>query len=201
MASIVMGNEVNVKLGARPDRGVRAAQPGDGAFMAQLQAQGMARSLQRGLEQVAAKPEMFDVRAMTQVWEQSIRATSQPGQRILVATHEGEAVGFAAVASGETVKGGQGEEIIAFEVAAERLDEGHAERLMAAVTDLAQEDGATHVSMWVVADDEPRTEFLESCGFGPSGGKRTLQIGVEKVGQHLWWAGLEKKVENKRETP
>ena len=135
-------------------------------------------------------------------WRQSIVTPPVPGATILSAISDGVVVGFAALlpvyheedANKESVvdsePAGPAVEITAFEVSAAHTHHGHGSRLLAAVSDTAQDMGASELATWVVAGDDARTAFFSSAGFAPAGVRRTLQVGEHSVIEHRWHALL-----------
>lgn len=63
-------------------------------------------------------------------------------------------------------------ELLALDVDPSHRRQGHASRLLAAITDHLVADGATLLQTWVLLDDEPRVRFLRSAGFAPDGARQ-----------------------------
>jgi len=111
---------------------------------------------------------------------------------VLTAVAGPAVVGFLAVAPATTddPKADAAGEIIAMEIAADRTREGHGARLLAACVDLSRDGGYSTLHTWASADDEARTRFLNSAGFGPTGQRRTLGALHGEVVEHLWRTAL-----------
>lgn len=148
--------------------------------------------------------QLFVPDAFARQWEQAITDPPSDRHAVLSAVDEGTVVGFAALsptrpepldAAASAVEAeGDGQtavvEITALEVPTENGREGHGSRLLAAATDLAREQGATAVQMWVLAGDGAHTSFLNGAGFAPTGLRRTIEVGNDHASQHCWYALL-----------
>lgn len=110
-------------------------------------------------------------------WARAVIAPPGPGYRLLVATDDGQVVGFAALAPSEDPDAQAGEaEIVAWEVHPEHRRVGHGARLLNAAADHARSIAAHTVTIWVAPDDEPRRALLASAGFGPDGAHREVAL-------------------------
>lgn len=130
-----------------------------------------------------------DTTAVHSQWEQAISRPPSARHRVLSAVAGPVVVGFLALAPVELdarLDITDAAEIIALEVDAEHTRQGHGARLLAACVDLAREAGVATLVAWVSAEDAPRTRFLTSAGFGPTGLRRTLSTGHGDVVEHLW---------------
>lgn len=172
---------------------VRPAQVGDAARFAAIQVPNMRACLQQGTDGPLSQQVVnsLDREVVQAQWEKTVAAPPQVGQHVLTAVSEGQVVGFAASyltsESGKPVC-----EIIALEVDGEHTGKGNGSRLLAAVSDLAKEDGAATIQVWLVAGDSERIRFYQGAGLGPAGPRRTLALSAsEQVVEHLWWASLE----------
>ena len=167
----------------------------DAPAIARIQTEGMLESLAQGIEgkldpRVAAA---LDEDAMAVSWQESIASPPASGFRILTALDSHLVAGFAGAVPAEPVPGVEGldepgTEIIALEVDPEHGGEGHRSRLLAALSDLAQDDGAKNIRVWIVAGDGRKIRFFQEAGFGPAGILRKLEVGPHRVVEHLWWA-------------
>lgn len=174
---------------------MRPSTPDDAPAIARIQATGMLTSLAEGIggpldPQVGAA---LDQVAMAASWRESIAAPPTPGFRILTALDSHLVAGFAGAVPAQPVPGVDGldeggTEIIALEVDPKYEGQGHRSRLLAAVSDLAQEEGAKNIRVWIVAGDGQKTRFFQEAGFGPAGIMRKLKVGPHHVVEHLWWA-------------
>lgn len=180
---------------------VRPATALDAQFIGAIHAQTMHDAIVAALGK-DPEPEIAQVfvpEAFSRQWEQAITDLPSPEHAVLTAVDEGKVVGFAAV-SPTHVEAADGEEpeeelpvvveITALEVPPENGRAGHGSRLLAAATDLASEQGANIVQMWVLAGDDAHTDFLHSAGFAPTGLRRSMQIGSEEATEHCWYAML-----------
>ncbi|MDO5534209.1 MAG: GNAT family N-acetyltransferase [Propionibacteriaceae bacterium] len=116
-----------------------------------------------------------DLDSMTQSWAAAITRPPLAKFRVLVAIEGGRPVGFAAVGPSDDEDaspeaGMIGEFII--DPPAQR--QGHGSRLLNAVADTLRADGFTTATWWVRSTDDPLRRFLESAGWGPDGGHRTV---------------------------
>ncbi|MCF2705720.1 GNAT family N-acetyltransferase [Arcanobacterium haemolyticum] len=179
-------------LFVRPATGLDARAIGD------IHARTMAASLTAAVGERLSDDvtSMIDADAFSSVWSAAIASPPSEFHHILVAIADGVVVGFAALApaelpaSDDSTKPGVPVELTALEVPAAFQRAGHGSRLLAAATDTAREQGATDVSMWVLAGDDARTKFLTAAGFAPAGLRRTLLVGEAEVTQHCWHALL-----------
>lgn len=186
------------KSALNPDRSVRPALEPDAETIARIQAENMLPSLQAGIdgELDDSVSKAIDQTAMTQTWRETINQPAKPGFRVLSALDGGGVVGFAAAVPGPGIEEGpegldqDGTEIIALEVAESEVGNGHGSRLLSAVTDLAKDEGAQNVRIWITAGDGDRIRFYQEAGFAPSGFARKLQVGPHLIMQHLWWASF-----------
>ncbi|MDO5719159.1 MAG: GNAT family N-acetyltransferase [Actinomycetaceae bacterium] len=167
----------------------------DASIITRIQTAAMLDSLQQGVDGPLGGDLQLDTDAMTRTWEQTIARPAQPGYRVLSALNGGRVVGFSATVPSQPVEGNEwlsqpGIEIIALEVEASAVGEGHRSRLLAACTDLAIEEGAHIVSTWIIAGDDARIRLFHEAGLRPGGLQRVLPVGPHRISQHLWWAQL-----------
>ena len=186
---------------------VRPATALDARVIGAIHAQTLRAALDAALEG-ALTPDIeaiFVPDAFARQWEQAITAPPSSNHAVLCAVDEGTVVGFAAISPTQLesldqadlpdgqMNGHEGTvvvEITALEVPLARGRAGHGSRLLAAATDLAREQGANTVQMWVLAGDDAHTSFLHEAGFAPTGLRRTMQVGTGMATQHCWYATL-----------
>lgn len=178
---------------------VRLAQSGEGLRLGEIARETLTGSLAAALEKPlpADLLQNFDPVALGESWERAIEEGSGAG-RILVALSEDVIVGFVAATAPSPLPGGDTPlnqrpadvELVALEVPTQFGRHGHGSRLLAAITDLLAQMGATRVQIWVVAGDEAKTRFLASAGFAPSGLRRKLPVGEDTVIEQLWFTDL-----------
>ncbi|MFY9231093.1 MAG: GNAT family N-acetyltransferase [Candidatus Nanopelagicales bacterium] len=111
------------------------------------------------------------------VWAGAILNPPTIQHRLLVATHDESARGYAAVgpcadADADAATG----ELIALEVHPDDQRQGHGSRLLAAAVDHARADGFEVLAVWCPVDDEVRRGFLQSAGWVPDSAWRDLQV-------------------------
>ncbi len=154
--------------------------------------------------------------AFAATWAGAIANPPSGGHMVFSAISEGTVVGFAALSPtspqpiNPTVGAGAQEgdgtpelekgeggvvEITALEVPPAHQRAGHGSRLLAALAQTAQDNGATELQIWVLAGDDAHTAFLTAAGFAPAGLRRDLQVGQDLVSQHCWHALLLPKEE------
>ncbi len=197
---------MNSHLFVRPATGL------DAAPIAQIQARTMAATLRASVgnlsDEVAA---MLTPAAFATSWNQAITAPPSPDHHVLVAVEEGIIVGFGALVPTALRMEQEADtctqeweypshtasdasltvaEISALDVAPRYHRAGHGSRLLAALTDLAREGGATTIQAWILSGDESRTRFFDSAGFAPSTLRRTLAIGEAEAVEYHWHAHL-----------
>ncbi|MDO5025543.1 MAG: hypothetical protein Q4E03_03375 [Trueperella sp.] len=182
---------------------VRAARIADAAAIGEIQVQTLPAAIQSGTDQPLELA--FSAAELAAQWEHTIANLPGPNFWVLVAV-AGEVVqGFAAVMPAEPVilegddatgLDDDGIPRVAFEITnldvpAQFATAGHAERLLAAATDLANEAGGREVHMWVIAGNDPQTQLLGGAGFAPRPVRRVAEINGAEIAEHLWWALIE----------
>lgn len=142
---------------------VRPATPADAAAIAAIQV----RSWLTGYPGLKGEIEAFDTDSLTETWREALTEPGVHGghRAAFVAIGEEMVVGFA------TLDGG---ELLALEVNPLHRRRGHGSRLLAAVADQARAHRAGHLGCWCPVPDEARRNFLQSAGFQPDQGLRTL---------------------------
>lgn len=186
---------------------VRPATGADLEAIGQVQAQTMLASLgaaHAAGHDGAALPEgiaaMIAPPVLATGWEQAVLEPPSPTHHVLVATLGGQVVGLAGVAPTEGVAvDGEGTptsgtpqraaEVTALGVTPDHQREGHGSRLLAAVSDLAREDGAQVLLAWVLRGDKSLEAFLADAGMERTTSHRLLPVG-QGVVEELWVAEL-----------
>lgn len=203
--------------GSRPSEAsgfVRAAVEADLPAMGAVHAASMLASLAVGHD--GPLPE--SVRAMVSApviaagWGPAVTAPPTRAHRTLVATDDGAVVGLLGLAptedpaadgpdgpgSADVPDAGAGarhrtvekaSEITALGVAPDHQHRGHGSRLLAAAVDLAREDGAALLTMWVVRGDESLARLLTSAGLRATCSYRRLPVG-DGIVEDCWAAAL-----------
>lgn len=178
----------------QPDRSVRPAIVGDAAFIAQMQVEGMIKSLEASLGSALPSElkQSLSTAEVELVWRQTLNRQAPAEATVLMAVEGAKPCGYIfgslGVADQEHEQLSQvGVEVAGFEVAATEVRKGHGSRLLAALSDVFS-GRANHVHTWIMPGDEPRVRFFQSAGFAPAGIQRRLQVGERTVIQHLWWA-------------
>lgn len=198
------------RAGNAPNRGadvsVRPATAEDAGLIARLQLASWGR-LAEHLSPDAALPAPA-LEEITASWHQAVTAAPDRHHHVLVAVAGPTMVGFAALvptverplnadvadpsADTASAHGNARMEIIGLEVDPRRTGEGHGSRLLAACADIASEAGAEMLQIWTAREDEARTRFLSSAGFGPTGLRRMLQgaDGGSPIEEICWYTAL-----------
>lgn len=207
-------------LGAGSAAFVRLSLPSDARAIAQIQARNMRQLLLRQVSQVGpASLALLDPLQFEASWSQAIAHPPSKKHLVLTAVQNEKIVGFMAWAPASLPAvapislEGEGEgpkperegktpaasplliepaqvEILALEVQDWEKPLGHESRLMNAAADLWRKTGVRRVQTWVSAQDYARVRLLEECGFAPGGLRQKLQVGKEKLVQHLWFTDL-----------
>lgn len=135
---------------------------------------------------------------LTPGWTQALTAPPSPNYRVLTAVSQTRIVGFAALAPADQELGSAGHEpapvvaeILALEVPQGSGRRGHGSRLLAACADLAKEQNASEIQVWIAVGDEAHARFYSSAGFAPRGLQRTLAVGEQQITEQCWYALLD----------
>src|SRR5438270_8976663 len=174
------------------DVSVRPARPGDGAAVARVQAVAWRTAYRQVLP--AAVLDGWDEQAAAEAWETAAVAPPTPGHGVLVAVERDAVVGFAAYGPAEVDPGGLPSpdgpttELATLLVEPRWGRRGHGSRLLAAVADLAQANGAARLQVWLPEADEASARFFESAGWARQGWVRTLDTGAEPLREIRWHA-------------
>lgn len=156
------------------DVSVRPARPEDAPVLGAVQAHGWRTSYAALLPEHARMAlEPADLAA---AWSEAVSAPPSPRHQVLVATAQGDVVGFVAFGPGEDADSDPAAdaEILVLVVDPDAQHRGHGSRLLNAAVETMREDGFGTVRTWVPDADQPRRLFLESAGFGADGATRVL---------------------------
>ena len=161
---------------------VRAARESDAADVARIQVDCW-RHGYTGLIPDAVLAELTNDDALGQWRERWAEAIGKPPtsrHRVLVATHDRAAVGFASVGPGSDADRwpATDAELYELRVAPGLTRQGHGGRLLNAVADTLAEDRFTEVSAWVLEADTDMRRFLETAGWAADGARSELDMGV-----------------------
>ena len=161
---------------------VRAARESDAADVARIQVDCW-RHGYTGLVPDAVLAELTSDDALGRWREQWAEAVGKPPtsrHRVLVATHDRAAVGFASVGPGSDADRwpATDAELYELRVAPGLTRQGHGGRLLNAVADTLAEDRFTEVSAWVLEADTDTRRFLETAGWAADGARGELDMGV-----------------------
>jgi len=178
------------------DVSVRPALPADseriGAIHAETLRLAAEAGLGRDLPDEAA--DGLGPAAFAAQWRAAIDAPPTPLHRVLTALDGQVIVGFAALApaDGDLPHAGAAlqAEIVALEVAPDRVRAGHGSRLLAACAEILRQQDAVAVLTWCVQGDQARTRFLTSAGFAPLGVRRRFAVGDGEITQIAWHTTL-----------
>lgn len=140
--------------------------------------------------------------AVVSSWHAAITTPPDLRSRVLVALAGRDVVGFAASTPTQRAadevrpvptdegSGGWTVEVAALEVDPGHRRQGHGSRLLAAVADLASQDGAHHVAAWALRHDTARLAFLADAGLAEVGLRRMLATPGGEVEEILLTAVL-----------
>ncbi|GAA0261731.1 GNAT family N-acetyltransferase [Cryptosporangium japonicum] len=177
------------------DAFVRPARPEDAEAVARIQLETWRTAYARVIpESVLAELGADEVAAQ---WRSAVVEPPTPRHHVLVATEGDATVGFAAAgpATVEDLVGpgytsedhGEGEWDATTLAVSTLLVEprwgrrGHGSRLLAAVADVARENGFTRAVAWALDADQATRNFLESAGWAPDGVGRVLDMNGTEV--------------------
>lgn len=120
----------------------------------------------------------LDPDALGMMWASATLNPPTPRHRVLVAADDGIVLAYAAMGpSADPDADASTVELLALEVDPGHQRQGHGSRLMAAVVELARDEGQEVITTWCPVADEVRREFLQSAGWGPDSARRDLQVG------------------------
>jgi GNAT superfamily N-acetyltransferase len=117
--------------------------------------------------------------ALSSQWSEAAGNPPSARHHLLVATAEGQVVGFAATAptGDEDRDTGTDAELLDLLVDPSHTRCGHGSRLLAAAVDTMRADGFTRALAWLFAADDPHRSLLTSAGWAPDGATRDLLTG------------------------
>ena len=161
---------------------VRAARGSDAADVARIQVECWRRGY-AGLvpDPVLAELTSDDARGQwRERWAEAISKPPTSRHRVLVATSNRDAAGFASVgpASDPDRWPATDGELYELRIAPGLTGHGHGSRLLNAVADTLAEDRFTRVSAWVLESDTAMRRFLETAGWASDGARSELDMGV-----------------------
>jgi GNAT superfamily N-acetyltransferase len=171
------------RLTGAADATVRPARPEDAVEIARIQLVTW-RTAYRSVLPPAVLDE-WDPDAAAEQWRIAITSPPTPGHGLLVALERDVLVGFAAYGPAELTAGeisdpaGPTTELSTLLVEPRWGRRGHGSRLLAATADLAEDDGAARLQVWLLEADRVSASFYESAGWEPDGWARTLDAGDE----------------------
>lgn len=130
----------------------------------------------------AAVLDGLDPASSSAAWADAITAPPTPKHRVLVALEGATTVGFAAAGPSDDEDAPADELSVALLLVEPRWRRrGHGSRLMAALVDLAREDGAARATMWIPEADTVLREFLVGAGWAADGLARALDTGAGEL--------------------
>jgi GNAT superfamily N-acetyltransferase len=161
---------------------VRAAREADAAEVARIQVDCW-RHGYTGLVPGAVLAELTSDDALgrwRECWAEAIGKPPTSRHRVLVATQDRAAVGFASVgpASDADRWPATDAELRELRIAPGLTRQGHGGRLLNAVADTLAEDRFTEVSAWVLEADTDMRRFLETAGWAADGARSELDMGI-----------------------
>ncbi|QJC21585.1 hypothetical protein [Arcanobacterium buesumense] len=186
---------------------VRPALPQDALAIGHIQSEAMFEAISAGLGRTASGEVrmMLDVGSLASTWTDTLSRPAIPGYHVLVADANETVEGFAVLApadpiilddddpdglDSETGKKRISREIQAFDVPSRFATQQHEPRMLAALTDIAKDAGATEIHIWVIAGHDKMTNLLSQSGFQARPLRRVAQIDGSEVAEFLWWALL-----------
>lgn len=124
----------------------------------------------------AAQQADLDVRAVADLWRDSLLSAQEPAARLFVATDTtDQVVGFAATAPAQDPDADASVvELLDLVVHPNSERAGHGSRLLAAVAETLAKIGYAEIVVWRSADDATGQAFLSSAGFNVDGARREL---------------------------
>ena len=163
-------------MGAMPESGVRLARTSDVDGIAAVNVRAWRQRFATTLP--ADLLDTLDEGDLAMVWASGILNPPTTGHRLLVAVHDGDVAGYAAIGpSQDPDADDRTVELLALEVDPDRQREGHGSRLMAAAIDHARGAGMESGTTWCPLDGReparlpsvgrlgPRTRPSATCGW------------------------------------
>ncbi|CAB4883068.1 MAG: GNAT family N-acetyltransferase [Actinobacteria bacterium] len=166
--------------------GARLARTSDVDDIAALQI----RAWRHAYEGVLPKAtlESLDADAFATQWAAAILDPPTTRHRLLVALDNANGidrlVGYAALGPStdpDSVQDASTGELLALVIDPGATRCGHGSRLMAAAVDYLKADGFRSATTWMFVGDDPRREFLATCGWAPDTAVRELEAGEATV--------------------
>jgi GNAT superfamily N-acetyltransferase len=164
---------------------VRPARPADAEGIARVQAVTWRAAYQEVLPRELL--DGWDEDSAAASWSAAITAPPTPGHVVLVALDREALVGFTAFGPAELAEGetadpsGPTAEVTTLLVEPRWGRRGHGSRLLAAVVDIARDQGVARLTTWLLEQDRVSAGFLQSAGWEPDGWARTLDTGGAPV--------------------
>ncbi|USR79992.1 hypothetical protein [Arcanobacterium pinnipediorum] len=186
---------------------VRPAVVSDALAIGQIQSEAMLEAISAGMgtSPGLATRMMLDVGALASVWTDTLSRPAIAGYHVLVADANETVEGLAVLApadpvilEGDDPHGFDEEtgrkrlafEIQAFDVPSRLATQQHEPRMLAALTDIAKDAGATEIHIWVIAGHDKMTNLLTQTGFRARPLRRVANVDGGEVAEFLWWALL-----------
>jgi GNAT superfamily N-acetyltransferase len=175
------------------DVSVRPAGPADVAEIARIQVD----TWRLGYGSVLPEPvlQSLDVGAIAPGWQQAVCAAPSARHHVLVAMEGAWRVGFTAFGPDADGRPEDPDQAATSAITVLLVEprwgrRGHGSRLLAAVADLAREDGARRLVAWVPAADTASLEFYRSAGWEADGRQRNLDTGTGLISELRLHAAL-----------
>jgi GNAT superfamily N-acetyltransferase len=166
------------------DVSVRPASPADAEEIARIQVQ----TWQLGYAKVLPRPilDNLDPAAISAGWRTAVTSPPSRAHHVLLAIEGEQPVGFTTFGPDADAQPNDPDPerttaITALLVEPRWGRRGHGSRLLAAVVDLARENGSTRLVAWVPATDASSLEFYRSAGWEADGLQRALDTGAGMV--------------------
>jgi GNAT superfamily N-acetyltransferase len=130
----------------------------------------------------------LDAEAIAPGWRHAVTMPPSARHHVLVAVEGEWRVGFAAFGPDEDAQPGDPTPDATAAISLMLIEprwgrRGHGSRLLAAITDLARDGGATRLVAWVPAKDTALLEFYRSAGWSADGLQRELDTGAGTVSE------------------
>jgi len=158
------------------DVSVRVAWSDDAAAIAQVQVKAWQSNYRDTLPQSLL--DQLDADEIAEVWSAAMATPPDARNRLLVALERNLVRGFcvtgpSADPDADPIRIG---EISDLTVDPAHLGKGHGSRLIQAAVDTLVADGFKLAQVWVNSEADALRAFLESAGWAPDGGHRTLEL-------------------------
>jgi GNAT superfamily N-acetyltransferase len=182
-------------LPGRAEVSVRPAREGDAEAIARVQLVTWRTAYHALLP--ASVLDDWDEPAAIAAWRAAVRTPPTPAHGVLVALDGAVVTGFAAFGPAELADDepaspdGPTTEVTALLVEPRWGRRGHGSRLLAAIADLAAEQGVRRLQIWLPDEDVVTSRFLEAAGWAADGWVRTLDTGTSTLRQLRWHTVLD----------